>query len=825
MTLPALTIIPAGAGSGKTHSIEVQLGAWVTQGLVKPERIVAVTFTEAAAAELRQRIGARLLGIDPGELPEAVDPVDLALRLEQAYISTIHGFGLRVLTEFAFESGSSPQPRLLNEDEQNALIRLASSRTELANEITANLAAYGYRYEFGSEKGPEEVFRDDLLEIVELLRSVGWRSTSSVYAEQAVAWIVERYGPTGEARALSGALKESVEALLEAYPHNLAPEYGSNDTAKKALQKDFRNLNGILQDDALESEWGLWQGLRELRQSKKGSALPARYDELSSDVMTAANALPTHPGPLAHARRHVEALLGAGQEVLVYYEQAKRAAGLVDYSDMIALAGRLLREQPAVLATLKSRVDCLVVDEFQDTNPLQFALVWQLAAAGVPTLVVGDLKQAIMGFQGADPRLFEALAQQHPDECKPLEKNWRSQPRLMAFVNALGPRLFGDAYIALAPQRTETEPVPLEVVSFTTKAKKDQHLVRAVAVGERFKALLEDSTQTLVDRHTKQTRRLKGGDIAVLCPTHDMLAKYAAVLRAQGHRVRLQADGWYASRAVEIARYALSYLANPADRHAALYLAVTELGSLTLQQALTQLMEAGRIEDPVLAQLDTLAEGVAERTVYTLIADVVRGARTVRQRPAVAGRRAATGEPVAAAGRGGGVHGREPRGARLRRLSRCGRADVPRVAHGAGRAQGRRPATRTAGAGRGRDRAHDLAQREGARVAGGGGVRARQEDRREAAGLEVGLRVVRRPVASCWRSRGSSTRRSLQRPRATITFWSNSTRWPKRKRDDCCTWRSRAHATSWCSSGRSISPAARSRRTGRCSRSWGRWHW
>ena len=60
----------------------------------------------------------------------------------------------------------------------------------------------------------------------------------------------------------------------------------------------------------------------------------------------------------------------------MHYEQAKREAGLVDYSDMIALAGRLLRERPEVLATLTSRVDCLVVDEFQDTNPLQFALVW-----------------------------------------------------------------------------------------------------------------------------------------------------------------------------------------------------------------------------------------------------------------------------------------------------------------------------------------------------------------------------------------------------------------------------------------------------------------
>ena len=614
MSLPPLIIIPAGAGSGKTYSIEVQLGRWVEQGLVAPERIVAVTFTEAAAAELKERIGTKLL---------SMGRVEDALKLEQAYISTIHGFGLRLLTEFAFESGSSPQPRLLNEDEQGALIRLAASRTELANEITANLAEYGYRYEFGSEKGPEEVFRDDLLKIVELLRSVGWRSTSSVYAEQAVAFILEHYGSTGDGKQLSKALRRSVETLLAEYPDNLAPTYGTNATAETALQKDFGSLNAALKDDAVESDWALWQKLRALRQSKRGSGLPERYDELTSDVMTAANALPTHPGPLAHARRHIEALLGAGQEVLVFYEQAKREAGLVDYSDMIALAGRLLREHPEVLATLKSRVDCLVVDEFQDTNPLQFALVWAVTAAGVPTLVVGDLKQAIMGFQSADPRLFEALAGQHPDQCKPLVKNWRSQPRIMEFVNALGVKLFGDGYIALAPQREATEPGPIELVSFPVKAKKDQHLVRAVTVGERLKALIEDPNQTIVDRHTKQTRRLKGGDIAVLCPTHDMLAKYAEVLRAQGHRVRLQADGWYRSRAVEVARYALSYLANPADRHAALYLAVTELGSLTLEEALRQLMDAGRCDDPVLARLDALAPGVAERTVYTLVADVI----------------------------------------------------------------------------------------------------------------------------------------------------------------------------------------------------------
>ena len=61
--LPPLTIIPAGAGSGKTYTIQQQLGEWVVEGKIAPERIVAVTFTEAAAAELRERIRAKLLGL------------------------------------------------------------------------------------------------------------------------------------------------------------------------------------------------------------------------------------------------------------------------------------------------------------------------------------------------------------------------------------------------------------------------------------------------------------------------------------------------------------------------------------------------------------------------------------------------------------------------------------------------------------------------------------------------------------------------------------------------------------------------------------------
>ena len=615
MTLPSLTVIPAGAGSGKTYTLQQRLGDWVRDGLVAPERIVAVTFTEASAAELRERISAKLL---------AMGRADDALRLDQAYISTIHGFGLRVLTEFAFEGGTSPQPRLLNEDEQNILIRLALSRTDKADEIMSNLAVYGYTYDFGTKRSPENVFRDDLLRIVELLRSLGWQDYTDAYATQAEAWISGRYGPTVDGDKLSAALRQSVEALLKAYPESLDQEYGTSKTAINAFLSDFQNLKRAIDGDTLDRDWKLWNSLRNLRQSKRGTALPEMYDTRSSAVMAAANELPRHPGPLAHAKTHVQALLSAGQEVLVHYAGAKHEAGLVDYSDMIAMAGQLLRSRPDVLETLVRRVDCLVVDEFQDTNPLQFALLWQLKEAGVPTIVVGDLKQAIMGFQGADPRLFEALVDQHPESSRPLTRNWRSQPRLMNFINALGPGLFGEDYVALDPQGEDSRLSPLDVVSFPKKARRDQHAIRAAAVGECLKALLDDNGQQIVDRRTKILRRLRGGDIAVLCPTNTMLATYADVLRAQGLRVRLQAGGWFSSRPVQIAWHALAYLANPADRHAALYLAVTELGSLNLQDALTQLMDQGGIDEPLLVRLDELAEGVAERTVYALVADMIR---------------------------------------------------------------------------------------------------------------------------------------------------------------------------------------------------------
>ena len=612
--IPLLTIIPAGAGSGKTYTVQQRLGEWVENGLVEPDRIVAVTFTEAAAAELRERIRTKLL---------ESDRLDDALKLDQAYISTIHGFGLKILTEFAFEAGTSPQPRLLNEDEQTSLIKQALSHASKAQEITQDLTSFGYKYDFNSGKGAEDLFRDDVLAVITLLRSIGWQLKEGSYTNNAIEWVKQHYGSTLNAETLTKELHQSVIALLKEYPHSLSEECGTSAAAIKDFKSNFRDLHSATDKQRLKQDWSLWQKLRNLRLSKRGCPVPELYETMAQHVIDSAGQLPHHPGPLLHANHHIETLIEVAQDVLMHYSEAKRDAGLVDYTDMIAMAHTLLSENKKVLTTMVNRIDCLVVDEFQDTNPLQFSLLWALKEAGVPTLIVGDLKQAIMGFQGADPRLFAAIEKNYPDASQPLTQNWRSQPKIMDLVNALGPVLFSNAYTELEPQASNSELDAIEIIEFSERAKKSQHLVRAGYVSERLKSLVESGDQYIVDRRTKQRRLLKGGDIAILAPTKNVLSQYAEVLRAKGFKVRLQEEGWAESREIQIALHALSYVANPTDKHAALYLSVTELGNSSLEDALSQLIKTGRIDDPILNCLDEVASNVIERTIYALVADIL----------------------------------------------------------------------------------------------------------------------------------------------------------------------------------------------------------
>lgn len=609
--LPPLTIVPAGAGSGKTHYIQKKLAEWIRNGLA-PEKIVAVTFTESAAAELRGRIRAELV---------KENLLDKALKLDQAYISTIHGFGLRFITEFAFDGGISPQPRLLNDDEQAMLVSKALASSHNASAMMQNLNRYGYRYDFMSGASPEESFRNGLLNFIATLRGIGKDAGSEKLIPPAEQKISELYGKTRLAEHLKDNLLQAVKVLLQAFPNDLSKTTDLPDTVAPVVRKNYYDMRQAAKETPLDSDWKLWKNLRELKTYKSKSKFPAGYDELALEVIAAADALPMHPGPLHDALEHAQALIYAASETLGHYLEEKTSRGLVDFTDMLSQAHQLMCAEPEVLSAFRERVDCLVVDEFQDTNPLQFSLLWSLTRLGVPTIVVGDLKQAIMGFQGADARLMEKLISQNSENIAPRKDNYRSSKPLMNWINLVSANLFAD-YTKLEPKaELDSTLSPLEVIEARKSLKDD---ICASHTVTRIAELLSDKSHFIFDRKLKIYRNLVGSDIAILCPTNRRLEYYAAALRNAGIRCHLPQDSWFESRIVQLAFYVLSYVADPGDRHAALYLSVTELYSQSLTSALNDLIVKDNLSNPLLEKLDIISSSQPGRYVGEILEDVIK---------------------------------------------------------------------------------------------------------------------------------------------------------------------------------------------------------
>jgi len=614
-----LNIVPAGAGSGKTFKIKTDLTDWVKAGDVKPHRIMAVTFTEAAAGELKERIRSALLA--DGMVEEALD-------VERAYVSTIHGLGLRIMTEHAFAANGSPQPRHLSDAERDLLIRQELSHCEELDTIKADLPRYGYVGSSWARATAEDAFRKTIFQTIELLRGLGEGGTDPALADEAVKALSEQYGEVlKDPEPLRSNLQAVATAFLREYPDGGTPFAGDTAAAQKNFREQLKALRAARDNIDLDKDWKLWITLSELRTKARGAKIPDNFAELSERVIAAAGDITRHPGPLEDASRNLSSLILGAQAIMSGYADKKRKSGVIDFADMIVEAEKLLRIKPEILTAIMADIDCVIVDEFQDTNPVQFALLWRIAQAAPRTLLVGDTKQSIMGFQGADPRLTNELAKQFADNTTPLDCNWRSDPRIMRFVNDISGRLFGEKYNSLEAQRSETGQICLEFVqviqgrsSRTPNSRPEQH------IAARVKTILDDQT-IIADRHSDLKnpvmRVARPGDIAILCQTHSQAANYADRLKELGVPVRINRKGWLSSPTVIAAKNALAFVADPTDAHAALCLLTLGPRAMPLQEAMTALADGFLFNVAELQPLVDLARTAAGIPLGTLVPQVI----------------------------------------------------------------------------------------------------------------------------------------------------------------------------------------------------------
>jgi ATP-dependent exoDNAse (exonuclease V) beta subunit len=526
-------LIEAGAGSGKTGVMVDRYCRLVCDEEVQPDAVLAITFTEKAAAELRQRVRIELTRRAAGGSAQAQE---LLATFGGASITTIHGFCQRVLAAHPVAAGIDPHFSVLDPAEADRAARAAFDEAleqfvgagDSAQEET--VAAYGV-----------EALREMIVGAHEELRSRGVR-------------VPELPEPpaTDPAAALQEAATVAAATLAELSEKN---------KARPLVERAVELLAGRGEEIGLDELAGL--------RSKSTAKGMAEYRE-AIDVALARVAEGGEGGVAYGHARELMRLFAAS------YEEAKARRRGLDFEDLQLLAAALL-SQDAVGGSYRARFRHVMVDEFQDTNRLQLRLIEFLRGPETDIVVVGDLLQSIYGFRHAELDVFREqraeIAADPTGQAIELSGNFRSRPEVIGAVNALGsalidpyqpltvglppegppPRDGAPAVELLLTQKSGWEDYDLEpAVDSNTKP---HYLAEARAIAQRLRDLVDSGVER--------------GEIVLLLRAFTHLGVYEDSLARAGLRPYVVGGrGYWSQQQVSDVCALLAVIANPLDDQA-----------------------------------------------------------------------------------------------------------------------------------------------------------------------------------------------------------------------------------------------------------------
>jgi ATP-dependent helicase/nuclease subunit A len=569
-------IVEAGAGAGKTTEMVRRMVALIRSGTAEVGTIAAVTFTRKAAAELRERfqtaLETELRRALAKQEDAAADRLDAALReIDRAFLGTIHAFCARLLRERPLDAGVDPAFRETMGAEELRLQR----RFWLG--WLEHLAADG-------DAGLDE------------LRSAGLapQQLEKLFAELSrqpdVTWPAERV-----ARPDASALRRRIESLMDAAASIMPVEEppGGWDRLQNTLRmlRFHRFILGWA-DDArfLDAVAPLVKSSFKVtkRQWKDGDAarvIEGQLCELFEDG-GAVNAMLRQWWAYRYPLATEFAAAAAAS-----YEVERRRAGFLNFQDLLMYAARLLRQSPAARRELSERYRYLLVDEFQDTDPIQAEVLFLLAsdeeldlfpesAGATPAewrplsaswrhltprpgalFLVGDPKQSIYRFRRADMTLYQQVRRRF--DVVELTANFRSRPAIESFVNAAFEERFPaestEVQARFAPMQVQYRDEPGVVCWY----ELDDPVNSPVA---ELAGQDADRLATFIGQRIEAGER-RPGDFLVLTPNTKWLGRYAAALERRNIPVQVTGAGVGGRQNVELQelRLLLRALCDPGD--------------------------------------------------------------------------------------------------------------------------------------------------------------------------------------------------------------------------------------------------------------------
>ena len=515
-----IEITSASAGTGKTYYLADLLRKELEEGDTRPDGILATTFTRKAAAELVERTRTFLL---------KVGLIDQANMLSTSRIGTVNSVCGELISEFSFSLGLPPEPGVLDESASNRMLLKAVTDVVAEEDIRVMADLQTRMREFDWQKDVHRIVqlaRSNLLDADDLKGSIERN-------KQGIRDLLET--PVIDANELDGRLAEALSDFIESYDDQL-------DTTKKtktAVSTARFKLSALNRGIGLS--WGDWHKLTKLEAGKK-------TDETCAGVREVASLHLQHSQLHADLHETIERIIKLSAGVIEAYQYRKRERGVVDFGDQESYALQLLK-LPEVIEKLEQELDLVLVDEFQDTNPIQLAIFLKLAGIARRSVWVGDQKQSVFGFRGTDPSLMDAAIESllEAGESPPLPFSYRSRPELVditsdLFAGAFSPQGIPEHRVRISAREDFESDIAgpaIERWMLNSKNITDD----ASALAASVQQMLDDPSVTVRDRKSSEVRQVRAGDVAVLCRTNEKCQVVAAALQKQGVSARLRQDG------------------------------------------------------------------------------------------------------------------------------------------------------------------------------------------------------------------------------------------------------------------------------------------
>ena len=583
-------LVEAGAGSGKTALLAGRVALLIGAG-IHPKDIAAITFTEAAGAELLERIEsivrALLSGEIPVELAEAL-PVGLtetqmthlrngAGALDEITCTTIHGFCQQLIRPYPVETGLDPGATIIDpaaaelayQDLMEAWLSARFGRDRAAE----GLGRIPPMEDFGGE---EDFFAELLLRAPD--------ETLELIKHTAQFLKVHRTAQAAGAKTDQAALAKITDAanafaawyddcgVVEPVTAGLINDLGRvADLAREAISQTLtgRRIAEVLFHEPPsackkgQKEFKQWRVKTRWKDAAKavgrsvahGEQLSAAGEAHYSACAEAYDAVCSGLGALAFERFVAE--FNALRDL---YRDYKRGAALLDFDDLLHHARDLLKSDEAVRMALAERYSHILVDEFQDTDPVQAEIIWRLTGEGAPEspwherairpgalFLVGDPKQAIYRFRGADVQIYlvakQALSERDPASILKISSNFRTREPILKYVNEHFQGMLDEAqgqpgFTALRATRSSGDEPSIAAfdIALDDRHKNTKGKLLADRVRREEAAVVADIVRRLIgaypvwDKDEREFRPARAGDIALLAPTGTSLWIYEQAL-------------------------------------------------------------------------------------------------------------------------------------------------------------------------------------------------------------------------------------------------------------------------------------------------------